>query len=89
MSRSTTACLTCVQCTHDFPININVKPESIVCPFCQSKVDTDMIERIYQAALSVADVNYHFRKYASEYDENIFELSVKEQEVTFLIDRVQ
>lgn len=48
-----------------------------------------MIERIYQAALTVSDLNYHFRKYASEENDNLFELSVRELEVNLPVDNIQ
>lgn len=86
MSKITVAHLTCGQCNNDFPLNLNVKPESITCPFCQSDVEDNMIEDIYRAALSVWDLNYHFRKYHSERNENLFELSVKEKEVSLPVD---
>lgn len=89
MSKVTTANLTCGQCSNCFPINLNTKPKAITCPFCQSDVETDMIERIYQVALTVSDLNYHFRKYASEENDNLFELSVRELEVNLPVDNIQ
>ncbi|KRO16179.1 hypothetical protein IV56_GL001895 [Lacticaseibacillus saniviri JCM 17471 = DSM 24301] len=49
----------------------------------------DMIENLYGAILSVADINHHFRKYNIERDESAFVLSVTDQEVHLAIDDIE
>lgn len=89
MSMITTAKLTCLQCNNAFPINLNNQPESITCPFCQTDVSNDMINDIYKSALSVADLNYHFDKYAGERNDSNFKLSVKAMEVKLPFDNIE
>lgn len=82
----TTAKLLCCQCDNKFPLNLNVKPESITCPYCQVKMAEDMIEKVYQAALTVSDLNYHFKKYNNERNEELFQLEVIPQEIALPVD---
>lgn len=89
MSMITTAGLTCGQCGNFFQLNLNEKPAEIKCPFCQSEMASDMIESVYNAASTVSDLNYHFRKYKSERNEALFSLSVEEREVHLPIDDIE
>ncbi|WP_147661044.1 hypothetical protein [Lacticaseibacillus saniviri] len=89
MSMVTIAKLHCVSCGNDFPISATRKPQHIECPFCQSRMADDMIENLYGAILSVADINHHFRKYNIERDESAFVLSVTDQEVHLAIDDIE
>ncbi|EJV8584596.1 hypothetical protein P0W59_002069 [Listeria monocytogenes] len=84
--KTTIASLKCVQCENSFPFNLNEKPSHITCPFCQTEVENDMIEQIYDAANTVGEVNKNFRSYADEYSNPVFELSVKEKEVALPVD---
>jgi transcription elongation factor Elf1 len=79
----TRASLTCSQCGKSFPLNLNVKPQAIRCPFCQKEMASDMIEDVYTAAGYVSDINYRFRKYLNERDEPEFRLSVWEEEIHY------
>ena len=88
MSLITTAFLNCGQCTNSFPINLNIKPETIICPFCQTVMTSDMIQEVYRTALTVADLNYHFKKYADERNEPSFSLTVAPREVSLPIDNI-
>ncbi len=88
MSLITTAFLNCGQCLNKFPINLSMKPDSIMCPFCQSTMTNDMIQEVYNAALTVADLNYHFKKYADERNEQLFSLSIDPKEVELPIDNI-
>lgn len=84
MSKITVANLTCIQCGNSFPLNSNSKPTSITCPFCQTDVSSKMIEQIYNAIGTVADVNFQFR--SNSIEDPVFELSVSEQEVKLATD---
>lgn len=86
MSLITTATLTCFQCSNAFPVNANKTPEHITCPFCQVAMADDMIKEVYDALLTVADLNYHFLKYQSDRGESLFQLNVRSQEVKLTSD---
>lgn len=81
MSLISVASLSCGNCGNEFPLNASSQPESITCPYCQTKMSDDMIGQVYDALLTVGDVNYHFIKYQQERDEALFQLNVKSQEV--------
>ena len=81
MALMTTAELKCLHCGNTFPISMYDKPKSISCIFCLAKVEDDMIDKIYNAALTVADLNSHFIKYHDERNEDLFQLHFTTQEV--------
>ncbi|MGT2866629.1 hypothetical protein [Streptococcus fryi] len=81
MALMTTAELQCMYCGNAFPINLYAKPESINCLYCLARVENDMIDKIYNAALTVADLNSHFIKYNQERNEDLFQLHLTTQEV--------
>lgn len=82
MALITTAELKCFHCGKTFPISMYKQPNSISCIFCLAKIEDDMIDKIYNAALTVADLNSHFIKYSQERNEDLFQLHLTTQEVT-------
>lgn len=79
MAMLTTAYLKCWTCGKEFPLNTYSKSEKIVCPFCLSEVDRQMIDLIMQAQGTVADVNDEFEKRSA--DNSKFSISLKYEEV--------
>lgn len=86
MALMTTAELKCFQCGKTFPISLYKKPNNITCVFCLSEVEKNMIDRIYNAALTVADLNSHFIKYNQESNEDLFQLHLTTEEVSLKSD---
>lgn len=89
MTLMTTAEIKCMYCGNTFPISLYKKPSSISCIFCLAKVEDDMIEKIYNAALTVADLNHHFIKYHEERNEDLFQLHITTKEVALRCDNTQ
>ena len=69
----------CHKCNHDYYVyRSNLQHNVPVnCPNCDSKIDDMMWNMLVDAALTVDEVNYHFRKYHSERNEDLFCLSVE------------
>lgn len=88
MSLITTASLTCGQCSNSFPLNLNFKPDSISCPFCQTDVENNMIEKIFEAISYVKDLNKDFVQFSKDRKESLFTLTVAPLELTFPGDSI-
>lgn len=76
---STQCKIHCYNCGKDYYVyerGISHK-EILNCPHCDAKMDDTMWKMVVDAILSVADVNYHFRKYSSERNEDLFDISVE------------
>lgn len=86
MSLITVGKLQCYQCGNKFPVNLNHRPDSIDCPYCQNTVPEDMINDILEAASAVVDLNRRLLKYHFQRDENLFGLEVTPQEVDLPVD---
>ena len=73
----------CCNCENDYYVYWpHMSKENIVnCPHCDAKMDSKMWANIIDAVGNVWDVNYHFRKYNSERDEDQFYISVENVEV--------
>lgn len=80
---STQAKIHCFNCNCDYYVywdGIN-RDKIINCPHCDAKIDKHMWNSIIDAMGTVHDVNYHFRKYNSERNEDLFEISVENYRV--------
>lgn len=76
---STQCKIHCHNCGKDYYVyERGINHEEIQnCPHCDAKMDSVMWKMIVDAILSVADVNYHFRKYNSERNEDLFDISIE------------
>lgn len=75
---STTAKILCKNCDNHFEIYWNAMPSQIKCPHCLSEMSENMVKQVRNAIGTVHDVNAHFRKYHSEREESLFEVSIQE-----------
>lgn len=76
---STQAKIHCFNCDSTYHVYwAGIDRERIInCPHCDAKMDQDMWERIVHAMGTVHDLNYHFRKYHGERNEDLFEVAVE------------
>ena len=69
----------CYNCGNDYYIyRSGLDHDKIVnCPHCDATMDAKMWNMIVDAVYTVDEVNYHFRKYNGERNEDLFDISVE------------
>lgn len=88
MSRHTIAKLYCYQCQHGFPLNMTMPITEIRCPYCNEKVDSDMVEKIRDAFGVVHDLNLDFADNHVTSDQPQFSLDVISDEIHLPLDDI-
>lgn len=76
---STQAKIHCFNCDSTYYVywdGIN-RDKIISCPHCDAEIDKKMWKKIVNAMGTVNDLNYHFRKYHDERNEDLFEVSIE------------
>lgn len=73
----------CFNCGCDYYVyKSEMRKDHIVnCPHCDAKMDEHMWENVINAVYTVDEVNYHFRKYHGERNEDQFSINVENYEV--------
>lgn len=81
MAHITSASIHCFQCNHDFVLNMFYPDETISCPYCNTKMESSMVEKVTKAWAAVAGVNNKFYRHEIDYEEPRFSLSALDTEV--------
>jgi hypothetical protein len=82
---STQAKIHCFNCDCNYYVYWSgiSRDKIISCPHCDAEIDSKMWNMIVNALGTLNDVNYHFRKYNQERNEDLFEVSVENYHVPF------
>ncbi len=82
---STQAKIHCFNCDATYYVYWSgISREKIIsCPHCDAVIDEHMWNHIVDAMGTVNDVNYHFRKYNGERNEDLFEISIENYHVPY------
>ena len=78
MNYLVTAKIRCCKCGKIFDVyySLSKSDDPIVCPECLSQMDNSMAEKVINLMGAVNEINNDFVKYASEWDEPRFIVSV-------------
>ncbi|MDU6274034.1 MAG: hypothetical protein E6590_12825 [Clostridiales bacterium] len=88
---TTKAKIKCFNCNNTYEVyKSEVRKEHIVhCPYCDAKMDNRMWEAIIRAIYTVGEVNYLFRKYHQEREEDLFQVDIEQIYVPYEKYRIE
>lgn len=89
MAQVTTAHVKCGKCSHEFLIDTAHELTEIRCPYCQTKMADDMVEKVLHAWGYVSDLNADFVKYHIDREEPLFSVQIESDEVPMPSDETE